>query len=214
MKRICFVGASNVEGQGDETGKGWVGGLGEMSAAAGAPFITCNLGIRGQTLAQITERAVAECAPRLSSAESGLIVLATGVNDLARIRNAPPRLSLDDAAAILVKALPLIQAVAPLVVLGPTPVHAAKMPMVVGPKRVTVELRNDDIARANKRYRAVCVDSGVAYLDLFDILRADSAYRNGLNANDGLHPDAAGYRAMAAHIFPSREWRQLGPLAS
>ena len=34
MMRICFVGASNVGGQGDVTGKGWVGGLVDLSVAA------------------------------------------------------------------------------------------------------------------------------------------------------------------------------------
>jgi len=214
MQRICFVGASNVEGQGDETSVGWVGGLGEMCAAAGAPFIAYNLGVRGQTLAQITDRAAPECAPRLPNADSGLIVMATGVNDLAHIRHEPPRLTLDDIAAILTDALPTIQAVAPLIVLGPTPVHEAKMPMQVGPKLVSVDFRNADIATANERYRAVCLDAGAAYLDLFDTLLADTTYRDGLNANDGLHPNASGYRSMAAHIFNACEWKRLGPLAS
>ena len=211
MMRICFVGASNVGGQGDVTGKGWVGGLVDLSAAAGAPFVSYNLGVRGQTLTQITERGVVECAPRLPKSKTGLIVLATGLNDLARIRNAPPRLSLEAAAEILTNALPSIQAIAPLIVLGPTPVLESKMPMLVGPKRVTVDLHNADITAVNTRYRAVCDMAKVAYLDLFETLRVDQAYRDGLDANDGLHTDAAGYRTMAEHVFQSAAWKQHGP---
>jgi acyl-CoA thioesterase I len=211
MMRICFVGASNVEGQGDATGKGWVGGLAELSAAAGASFVTYNLGVRGQTLAQITERAVVECAPRLPKAASGLIVLATGLNDFARVRNAPLKMSLENAAEILTSVLPSIQAIAPLIVLGPTPVCESKMPMLVGPKRVSVDLRNADIAAVNARYSAVCDAAKVSYLDLFDSLRDDQVYQDGLKANDGLHPNSSGYRAMAALVFNSTAWTQLGP---
>ena len=211
VKRVCFVGASNVEGQGDETGEGWVGRLVALHKDEGTSLISYRLGIRGQTLSQIVARAAVECAPRLPKDGSGLIVMTTGVNDLARVRNSPPRLSLNDVGETLEAAIPSLLEIAPLIVVGPTPVDDAKMPLLAGPNDVPVFFGNEDIRVANNRYNNICNGAGAAYLNLFEALLTDEAYCTGLSKNDGLHTDACGYKAMARYVHESPAWRhQMG----
>ena len=207
-KRICFVGASNVEGQGDETGKGWVGRLLDLLKADGAPVIAYRLGIRGQTLSQIVERAPLECAPRLPKDGTGLIVMTTGVNDLARVDDEAPRVSLDEITDILSAAIPGLLKIAPLVIVGPTPVLQSRVPLLAGRNRVPVYFGNDAISEANERYRVVCDKTDASYLNVFDPLLMDDAYGAGLDANEGLHTNAAGYAAMAEYIYHSPQWRR------
>ena len=75
MKRVCFLGASTVEGLGDEGGLGWVGRLALLNRAAGHPIVSYNLGVRGQTLKQIAARAIGECSARIQDRGEDLIVV-------------------------------------------------------------------------------------------------------------------------------------------
>ena len=61
MKRVCFIGASTVEGLGDETGQGWTGRLAATRRDFGTPFVPFYLGVRGQTINQIGDRAQQKC---------------------------------------------------------------------------------------------------------------------------------------------------------
>ena len=134
--------------------------------------------------------------------------MTTGVNDLARVRNSPPRLSLTQSGEILESAIPGLLEIAPLIIVGPTPVNDAKMPLLAGPNRVPVYFGNESINIANDRYRRVCEKAGADYLDLFNALRSDDSYRLGLSVNDGLHTDASGYKAMAKFVHHSPTWRR------
>ena len=65
-QQICFVGDSFVAGIGDETALGWIGRLTTRQATAGKPITAYNLGIRGNTSAQILDRIGAEIDQRRS----------------------------------------------------------------------------------------------------------------------------------------------------
>jgi lysophospholipase L1-like esterase len=208
MKRVCFIGASTVEGQGDETGLGWAGRLAVMSREAGHLFAAYNLGIRGQTLRQIGERALAECGARIQDRDRDLIVLGTGMNDLARIGTGafrtPRRRVLEDLS-VLVGGLGKLAAV---IVVGPFPVCEAGMPFRSELSGMTFDFRNADIEEATRSYTEICAEQRVPFLDLFPALSDDPGYQAGLAANDGLHSDAAGYQAIADLIQKSGPWQK------
>ncbi|MEV8145550.1 GDSL-type esterase/lipase family protein [Specibacter sp. NPDC078709] len=77
-QQICFVGDSFVAGIGDETALGWTGWLATRQATAGHPVTAYNLGIRGNTSAQILDRIGAEIDQRRSPLRPTRVVLSMG----------------------------------------------------------------------------------------------------------------------------------------
>ncbi|MGK8554371.1 GDSL-type esterase/lipase family protein [Nocardia gipuzkoensis] len=78
---VCFVGDSFVAGVGDERCLGWAGRLGAAAHAEGVPLTAYNLGVRRQTSAEILDRWLIECSPRLPEGVDARVVLSFGVND-------------------------------------------------------------------------------------------------------------------------------------
>ncbi len=208
MKRVCFVGASTVEGLGDETGLGWPGRLAALEREAGRAFVPYNLGVRGQTLREIGARAVAECSTRIQDSKTDLIVLGTGMNDLARIGTGafrtPQRRTLED----FIRLVDELSGLAPLLVVGPFPVFEAKMPFHSAVSGMKFNFKNQDIKEATAHYAEICVARQVPYLDLFQTLFDTPEYMAGLEANDGLHSNAAGYRVIAERLRDWSAWRK------
>ena len=58
--RVCFLGDSFTLGTGDDTGLGWPGRVYAAERGRGVNLTAYNLGVRGQTGAQIAERAAGE----------------------------------------------------------------------------------------------------------------------------------------------------------
>ena len=210
MKRICFVGASTVEGLGDEAGLGWPGRLAAMAREANAPFVSYNLGVRGQTLREIGARATAECKARIRDPASDLIVLGTGMNDLARIGTGafrtPQRRTLEDFTSMVED----LAALATLLVVGPFPVCEAKMPFHSVVSGMNFNFKNRDIEEAAANYAEICVAREMPYLNLFTDLSANQDYIAGLEVNDGLHSNGAGYQALAEAVQAWDAWGRLG----
>lgn len=209
MKRICFVGASTVEGLGDEAGLGWPGRLAVMAREAGTPFVLCNLGVRGQTLREIGARAAAECQARIQDPANDRIVLGTGMNDLARIGTGafrtPQRRTLKDFTNLIEE----LAALAGLLVVGPFPVCETKMPFHSAVSGMNFNFKNRDIEEAAANYAEICAARQVPYLNLFADLSVNRDYISGLEANDGLHSDAAGYQAVAENISKWADWQAV-----
>lgn len=207
MKRICFVGASTVEGLGDEAGLGWPGRLAAMARGSGAPFVLYNLGVRGQTLREIGARAVAECRARIQDPANDLIVLGTGMNDLARIGTGafrtPQRRTLEDFTNLVEE----LAAIAGLLVVGPFPVCEAKMPFHSAVSGMNFNFKNQDIEEAAAHYAEICTARQVPYLNLFAALSKNRDYIAGLEANDGLHSNGAGYQAVADAVQTWDAWQ-------
>lgn len=206
MKRICLVGASTVEGMGDSSRKGWGGRLIRCEADQ---TILYNLGIRGQTLEQISTRAVPECKARIPDFSQGGIVLCCGVNDLARLADGSPQTTQEATLAILEVLIAELRAIAPIIATGPFPVAEEKMPFHSAASGATLHFRNEDIARADRIFDGFFADRDVPYLGLFSSLQQSEVYQAGLLKNDGLHPNSAGYQVIADRVTGWSAWRDL-----
>lgn len=187
MERVCFVGASIVEGMGDTEGLGWAGRL-----LRGRGMSCYNLGIRSQKLAEIRLRAAAECFVRLPKDCVGGIVFSSGVNDLAILEDGTRRTAISDTLVNFERLLSEMMAIAPVIVVGPGPVDEARMPLPSGARQV-----NAVIAEADVSYEKISCDAGVEYISVHANLLQSDSYMNGLATGDGLHPDAAGHQAQA-----------------
>jgi acyl-CoA thioesterase-1 len=205
MKRICFVGASTTEGMGDETGQGWPG---RLSASVRDKIVPYNLGVRGQLLAEIGLRASAECTVRIPDSNDGGIVFCSGMNDIARVQGIPrtPSRRVLNSFDLLLEGL---QAIAPLIVVGPLPVCKAKMPYHSEVSGLDLDFRNDDIEKIDAVYAERCQEYSVPYLSVFSPLGESSVYNRSLEEGDGLHPGGAGYEVLARKIAEWPAWNTL-----
>jgi len=74
---------------------------------------------------------------------------------------------------------------------------------------VIYDFRNDAINDYNRAYAARAAAMGVPYLDLFTPLATNPEWTESLRQSDGLHPTAAGYELMTAHVCGWAGWRAL-----
>lgn len=206
MKRICFIGDSIVEGLGDETGLGWSGRLAEAHRNSDNPFIPFYLGVRGQTLAQIADRAKEECKVRITDKENDLIVLGSGLNDIARV-DGEPRTSPDSVIDTFAYLIDELNNLCKLIVVSPFPVYESLMPFYSSISDLHLDFQNKDIKEFSKEYCNICGSKDIPYLNLFDELNKNDDYQNGLKLNDGLHSNAEGYQAVANLIQNWTVWK-------
>jgi len=209
--RIGFIGDSITHGTGDETLLGWPMRVGQAEVARGHDVTVYNLGIRADTSALIEPRWEAECRARLKPGYNCATVFAVGINDSAHEKSEAmdgQRVPLDRSLDLIGGMLTQAKEFGPVLSIGPTPVVEAMMPLDRLPG-VIYDFRNDDIAAYNAAYADMAAGLGVPYLDVFTPLSADPAWEAALRASDGLHPTAAGYEIMAAHIGNWSDWRGL-----
>jgi acyl-CoA thioesterase-1 len=205
MIRICFIGASTVEGLGDETGQGWTGRLTAARRNLGTHFVPFYLGVRGQTINQIANRAQQECKVRITDKKNDVIVLGTGVNDIARV-DGEPRTKPEEVLDTFMHLLDTLNDLSKLIVVGPFPVYEPKMPFYSAVSDLQLDFQNNDIREISKAYNEICESKAIPYLNLFeDLLRSDE-YQNGLKLGDGLHSNAEGYQAVADLVENWAAW--------
>jgi lysophospholipase L1-like esterase len=150
----------------------------------GKPYL--NRGISGQITSQMLGRLKADVLDRKPQA----MVLLGGTNDLARgvpvdaIQNNIAMIA-DLAAAY--DAAPVLAAVLPV-----SDYHAGRDPRF---KR-TPGRRPDDILAINVWLRQFCTARGYVYLDYYSALVDDKGMLRAELADDGLHPNAEGYKIM------------------
>jgi lysophospholipase L1-like esterase len=151
----------------------------------GKPYL--NRGISGQITGQMLGRLKADVLDRKPLA----LVLLGGTNDLARdvpinaIQNNIAMIA-DLAAAYDVS--PILASVLPV-----SDYHADKDPRF----RRTPDRRPEDIVTINRWLRAFCEARGYVYLDYYGATVDDKGMLRAELANDGLHPNAEGYKIMA-----------------
>lgn len=187
-RRILFFGDSFVAGTGDATGLGWVGRIVAASHDAGRPITAYNLGVRRDTSADVAARSEPEtdARTRLASASYG-IVLSVGANDMTvqddRLRVAP---------GLVVKALD------GLIDRAQASGHGV---FVVGPPPVCDREQDERIRELSNRLAHVATDRHVPFVEIAAPLLADDVWCSEAAANDGTHPGAGAYAALAEIVL-------------
>lgn len=199
---LMFFGDSHTVGVGDEEGLGWTGRVFAAAMDAGIPITSYNLGVGGETSADVAGRWRAEARPRLprdAAAGDARVVLAFGVNDVA-LEDESRRRSQEQSLLALEEVL-----------LGTQGMGLRRF--VVGPAAVDDEAINDRIAELSYAYRMLCARHRVPFVPLVDELRENEVWRQSIAAGDGCHPGAAGYAEIARLVLDAGwiDWLRSNP---
>ena len=213
MRRVCFVGASNVEGMGDEDGLGWPLRLWQAYRGSDSEFVCYNLGIRGQTMNQFLKRAQQECEQRFHRTSRPLIVLGTGANDLSRFAEGElagkPRTTQTSLLRTFRTLISELNTIATLLVIGPPVIDADRMPFKMA-KLPTLDFRNEDIETVSQIYQDICREANIPFLNLYEAISQNQLYGRSLKEGaDGLHPTGDGYQVIAEHVRAWDAWQKM-----
>jgi len=194
--RICFVGDSYVNGSGDERCLGWIGRLCERRFTRRFRLTFYDLGIRGATTGEIRARWKHECLSRFPDGADNRVVLQFGINDVAEIVGAGPRVEEDDsvmnAESIALEAAGSY----PTLWVGVPPANVACSPMHPG-EGMVIEFSKGAAIALNQRFIASAAKLGVPYLDIQTPLLANHHYMQSLTRGDRMHCDGSGYAIIA-----------------
>jgi len=184
---LMFFGDSHTVGAGDEKGLGWTGRVVAAALGEGIPITAYNLGVRGETSADVAARWRAEARPRLPDEGDPRIVIAFGVNDV----------SLEDESRRCTQEQSLLSLEE--VLLGAQGLGLRRF--VVGPAPIDDEAANDRIAELSYAYRILCARHRVPFVPLVEELRDNEVWRREIAGGDGAHPGAAGYAEIGRLVL-------------
>ena len=186
MKTFFFFGDSITLGVNDTLAGGWIGrfaGLASQRAGLPVPPSTFyNQGVRKHSSLQIRERWASEYRSRVNDATVPYLIFCFGTVDMAAPNGnvaVPMQESTQNAQAILSEA----QMEAPVLMMGPPPVK--------NPDHL------ERLNKLNETYAGLCLDLGVAYLDLLKGLPAVYV----ADLDDGLHPGKTGNMLIAEQLL-------------
>lgn len=186
MKTFFFFGDSITLGVNDTLAGGWIGrfaGLASQRAGLPVPPSTFyNLGVCKHSSLQIRERWASEYRSRVNDATVPYLIFCFGTVDMAAPNGnvaVPMQESTQNAQAILSEA----QMKAPVLMMGPPPVK--------NPDHL------ERLNKLNETYAGLCLDLGVAYLDLLKGLPAVYV----ADLDDGLHPGKTGNMLIAEQLL-------------
>lgn len=189
---LVFIGDSFVSGYGDPKGLGWTSRVVARTQHPDVDLTVYNLGIRGDTSADLLSRWKVESAPRWDGRAEKRLVVSIGQNDVDKgVTTARARLNL---ANILDEAM--AQGIASFVV-GPAPTLDTTF-------NSTLEIIVD--AQAD-----VCARRGVPFVDCYRPLLGHDQWISDLETGDGHHPGQAGYGLIAWLVLHGGwdEWMRL-----
>jgi acyl-CoA thioesterase I len=192
---ICFIGASLVAGVGDPKGQGWVSRVVGRTHHPDLELTAYNLGVRGDTSADLLARWQSECAPRWVGRSEKRLVVSIGANDAATgVTLARHRLNLanilDDAASSGIGTF----------VVSPPPISDDDVNAKLD---VLVEAQAD-----------VCSRRGVPFVDCYRPLVGHEQWRTDLAASRVAdHPGQAGYGLIAWLVLHNGwyDWLHISP---
>lgn len=176
--RICFLGDSLTFGQGDESGLGWPGRVVLGAQAAGVNLTGYNLGVRGDTGAQIARRAAAEVKGRFRSGDAKAVTIFFGANDIGQD-------------------LPLSDSVEALVTLLTWATEQKLTVFVLSPPLYADPMSDALAAGMTQAFETVCAERGVAYLNLREAGVDWALWWAQAGAGDGVHPGGDAYASLA-----------------
>jgi lysophospholipase L1-like esterase len=192
---IVFIGASLVAGVGDPKSQGWVSRVVGRTQHPDLELTAYNLGVRGNTSADVLERWRVECPPRWAGRAERRLVISVGTADAAGgITLARHRLNLanilDDAAS------------------------AGIGTFVVSPPPSDDDELNDKLDVLVEAQADVCSRRGVPFVDCFRPLQAHEQWRSDVAASQvPHHPGQAGYGLIAWLVLHNGwyDWLQIAP---
>ncbi|GAA4719494.1 GDSL-type esterase/lipase family protein [Pedococcus ginsenosidimutans] len=192
---MVFLGASMVAGVGDPKGQGWVSRVVGRTHHPDLELTPYNLGVRGDTSADVLGRWKNECAPRWRGRSEKRLVISVGTNDAASgVTLARHRLNLanilDDAASAGIGTF----------VVSPPPTDDDELNTKLD---VLVEAQAD-----------VCSRREVPFVDCYRPLLGHEQWRTDLAASRvAHHPGQAGYGLIAWLVLHNGwyDWLQISP---
>ncbi|RMF22083.1 MAG: G-D-S-L family lipolytic protein [Cyanobacteria bacterium J083] len=199
--KIVALGDSLIYGYGDPSGGGWVERLRRQWMSPQSPgHVIYNLGIRGNTVAQVSQRLEYEFSQRgeLRNRLPDLIILSVGVNDSPRLGrpDGRPYTPLEKFKVQVADLLEQAKQLCPVLFVGTVPINESKMPFL-------------DCFYYNRlaqfTYKEVtklaCQQRQIPYLDIFDLwLSRGEEWLQSQLAEDGLHPNVSGYQTLVADV--------------
>ncbi|WP_096595455.1 GDSL-type esterase/lipase family protein [Calothrix sp. NIES-2098] len=197
--RICFVGDSFVNGTGDPEYLGWTGRICVNANQKGYDITHYNLGIRRDTSTDIAKRWLQEVSVRLPKDAYGRVVFSFGLNDTT-IENGKTRVDLIDSIRNARKILTEAKQLYPVLMIGPAPYAEPEDPQ-----------RKKRISDLSKQFASVCQELNIPYLDIFPILEKSTIWSDEAIGNDGVHPNAGGYREFARIVENWNAWLSWFP---
>ena len=187
--RVCFLGDSYTLGTGDDTGLGWPGRVQAEARGRGLDLSAYNLGVRGQTGAEIAERATAEIDVRIHQrGDRRGVFLAFGAND---VRMERPR---DETVHV---AEGLLRWAA----------GQGYQAFMLGLTPYTEPYIDEVRIHLTRRLAQVAGDAAVPFLDLRAVIPDWSVWHAEAKAGDGVHPNAGGYGLIADAVIAWKPWR-------
>jgi lysophospholipase L1-like esterase len=187
--RVCFLGDSFTLGTGDDDGLGWAGRVHAAERGRGVDLTSYNLGVRGQTGAEIAARADREIGERIAGkGDRQAVVIAFGTNDIRLDRPA-------EETATALEAL-----------LNWAAGHGYATFVMGTPHAAEPEL---DLLRAqrNAHMEEAARRLGRPFLDVRERIHEWSSWHRGAMEGDGVHPGSEGYAAVAAVFSQWAPWR-------
>lgn len=215
--RVVAFGDSLIYGYGDPINGGWVEQMRRkwmansysQAASQGAGHVLYNLGVRGDTSAQVNQRLEQEFLLRgeLRNKLPDLMILSVGVNDSPRVgkRSSRSMTDYDRFTLEIVNLLDKAQNLCPVIFVGMVPVDESKMPFLD-----CLHFNHEDQFRYKEATKSACQVRNIPYLDIFDLWQERGQnWSSDRLCQDGLHPNSEGYLALFQDICNWSPLKQL-----
>ncbi len=210
--RIIAIGDSVIYGYGDLSGGGWVERLRRQWMAPNtAGHVVYNLGVRGDKVAQVSDRLELEFRSRgeLRNRLPDRLILSVGTNDSPRVGRAdgknmtPLETFVPQVEALLDRA----QGLCPVFFVGMTPVNPSKMPFLD-----CLYYNHADQYQYKEIIRRACEARRIPFLDCFELwLSRGATWVEQRLGADGLHPNDLGYESLWADV---NQWQPIAQLSA
>jgi lysophospholipase L1-like esterase len=213
-RKLIVVGDSGVVGWGDPEEGGWCERLRRHWMGLPQGPVLYPLGVRGDGLERVAARLPTEVSSRgeLRRQLPQGILLAVGLNDSARVGRRDGRAQLEPDAFLfgLQQLLSQARRLAPVLVLGLTPVDEAVMPYAE-----VLWYGLEQVRRYEGLLEEACLEADVPFLPLIESMLSDPAWLQWLGP-DGIHLNSEGHRQVYERVrrWPALlHWADLQPLA-
>ena len=212
-RKLIVLGDSGVVGWGDPEEGGWCERLRRHWMGLPQGPVLYPLGVRGDSLERVAARLQQEvsCRGELRRQLPQGILLAVGLNDTARVGrpDGRPQLDADGFLFGVKQMLEQAKTLAPVLVLGLTPVDDTVMPYAD-----VLWYQLEQVRHYETLLQEACLEADVPFLPLLEGLLQDPQWLQWLSS-DGIHLNSDGHRQVYERVrhWPALlKWADLQPL--